>query len=119
MQLTNIGVEDILGWHEDDWCNRLVKGRLRPLAEGQTFFATLWVRAEGGRGGATVAALSCGMGAPLVVDVPFEVPTTLEVAVERTSEGDVTFRLYCENLLQDRGGDERELSFVLVALGIR
>ena len=66
-----------------------------------------------------MAALSCGMGAPLVVDVPFEVPTTLEVAVERTAEGDVTFRLYCENLLQDRGGDERELSFVLVALGIR
>ncbi len=119
MQLDNISVEDIQGWHEDDWCNGLVKGRLRPLTDGQTLYATLWVRGGTGRGGATVAALSCGMGAPVVMDVPFEEPTTLEVAVERTSEGDVTFRLYCENLLQDKGGDARDLSFVLVALGIR
>lgn len=119
MQLGNISVEDIQGWHEDDWCNGLVKGRLRPLADGQSLYATLWVRGEAGRSGATVAALSCGLGLPVVVDVPFEEPTTLEVPLERTPEGDATFRLYCENLLLDRGGDARELSFVLVALGIR
>ena len=99
MQLDNLTVEDLDGWHEDGWCNRLLRGRVRATLPAKSFYADIWIKGEPGNDRMTAASLSVETSTPEIVDM--------------------AFRVYCENLLTQTGGDARELSFVLIGLGVR
>jgi len=117
----NITVFDIDGWHDDGWCHRLLRGRAKITGPGTRFFAEIWIKGEPGNDRTTAASLSVDTGAPTIVDIHRDVPTVLEVdlGTDATPGKDFTFRLYCENLLVPTGGDARQLSFVLMRIGVR
>ena len=119
MQLNNLTVEDLDGWHEDGWCNRLLRGRVRASIEAKFFYADIWIKAEPGNERMTAASLSVETSTPEIVDMAREVTTRIEVAYDIEPGNDLAFRVYCENLLTQTGGDARELSFVLIGLGVR
>jgi len=117
----NIMVFDIDGWHEDGWCHRLLRGRAKITGPGTRFYAEIWIKGEPGNDRMTAASLSVDTGAPTIVDIHRDVPTVLEVDLgpDAAPGQDFTFRLFCENLLVPTGGDARQLSFVLMRMGIR
>lgn len=119
VQLYNLTVEDLDGWHEDGWCNRLLRGRVRATVPATSFYADIWIKGEPGNDRMTAASLSVETGTPVIVDMDCEVTTRIEVACNMESGNDLAFRVYCENLLNQTGGDARELSFVLIGLGVR
>lgn len=119
MQLDNLTVEDLDGWHEDGWCNRLLRGRVKATIAAKSFYADIWIKAEPGNDRITAASLSVETSTPEIVDMAREVTTRIEVAYAIEPGTDLAFRVYCENLLTQTGGDARELSFVLIGLGVR
>ncbi|MEY4249058.1 MAG: hypothetical protein RJA87_691 [Pseudomonadota bacterium] len=119
MQLENLTVEDLDGWHDDGWCNRLLRGRVRATAAATTFYADIWIKAETGNDRVTAASLSVETSTPEIVDMAREVTTRIQVAYNIEPDNDLAFRVYCENLLSQTGGDARELSFVLIGLGVK
>lgn len=119
MQLDNLTLEDLDGWHEDGWCSRLLRGRVRATVPAKAFYADIWIKGEPGNDRMTAVFLSVETGAPDIGDIEREVSTRIEVAYDIEPGVDLAFRVYCENLLTQTGGDARELSFVLIGLGVR
>jgi hypothetical protein len=119
LKVENLSVEDMDGWHDDGWCNRLLRGRVIARAEASSFYASVWVKGESGRTKPVIASISLGFGAPLIADVPPDSPTTIQVPIALAPGQEVSFRIFCENQLQDKGSDARDLSFVLLGLGVQ
>jgi len=119
LKVENLSIEDIDGWHEDGWCNRLLRGRFIARTEASSFYVSVWVKGENGRTKPVIASLSLGFGAPMIADVQPDTPTTIQVPVPLAAGQEVSFRVFCENQLQDKGSDARDLSFVLLGVGVQ
>jgi hypothetical protein len=119
LKVENLSVEDIDGWHDDGWCNRLLRGRFIARADASSFYVSVWVKGENGRTKPVIASLSIGFDAPLIADVPPDSPTTIQVPVALAPGQEVSFRVFCENQLQEKGSDARDLSFVLLGIGVQ
>ena len=117
----NITVFDIDGWHEDGWCHRVLRGRAKIAGPGKSFFAEVWIKGEPGNDRKTAVSLSVDTGAPTIVKIQRDTPTIVEVdlGTNALAGQEFTFRLYCENLVARTGGDARQLSFVLMQMGVR
>ena len=119
MQTIGLIIEDLDGLHEDGWCPRLVRGRLRATSAASQLEAQIWIRSEMDRTGNCSASISAENLPPTVAEIPRDMPTTLTCPVDLNPGDELSFRIFCDNRMVHVGADARELSFVLLGLTVR
>ena len=115
MLLHGIQIDEIDGWHDDDWCHQLIRGRVTVTTACSTFTTKIWFPQNAGDS-ACIATLTVNGGEPALFNVTPESPTEMAASVQANAGDTLTFRLFCNNRVPIVGEEKRQLSFVLMAL---
>jgi hypothetical protein len=117
----NMMIWEMSGWHDDGWCNRQFRGRAKVTAPGNIFYAEVGIKSEPGNDSPTALSLTLDDGVPKSFIIQRRVPTLMELERPENFElgQDFSFLLDCENIVTPTGRERRQLSFVLIRVGIR
>jgi hypothetical protein len=115
MFLHGIRIDEIDGWHDDDWCRQLVRGRGTATSALSTFVAKIWFPKNAGED-TCIATLTVDHEEPSLFNLTPESPTELTMPVNIAEGETITFRLFCNNRIANLGEEKRQLSFVLMGL---
>lgn len=108
----NVRVEEIEGWHEDGWCNSLVRGRLIAERAVSWLAAEVWLPAGSGPDPA-IATMTFESGDPLIFNIPLGEPFKLVGDVRLQPGQELSLRIFCVNRVNNPE-ERRQLSFNLL-----
>ena len=110
-QLDNAVVFNVAGWHEDGWCEPVVSFKIGADVDISRCQLDLWLLGEGKP--RSSFSVQIGEAAPFVFSMPHEDLLSVQVACVCDAGEAVEARITCDNILINKGSDERDLSFRL------
>ena len=110
-QLEKGVVFNVAGWHEDGWCDSVVTFRIGADEALSGCQLDLWLLGEGKP--RSSFSVQIGEAAPFVFSMPHEDLLSVQVACVCDAGETVDARITCDNILINKGSDERDLSFRL------
>lgn len=103
---------DPVGMHSDGWCEPAAGFKIKPHDEISTCQFQLWLKPESDRSSARFSVRVNG-GDPFNFTAPYDVPVTAQVACDCPAEGTAQIAILCDNLVSEKGGDTRNLSYTM------
>ena len=110
-QLANGVVFNVSGWHDDGWCEPVVTFKVGADADLGRCQLDLWLPEEGRA--RSSFSVQIGEAAPFVFAMPHDDVLSVQVACVCDAGEAVEARITCDNILINKGSDERDLSFRL------
>ena len=110
-QLANGVVFNVSGWHVDGWCEPVVTFMVGADAGLARCQLDLWLLNEGRE--RSSFSVQIGEAAPFVFSMPHDDLLSVQVACVCDAGEAVQARITCDNILINKGSDERDLSFRL------
>ena len=110
-QLPNGVIFNVAGWHEDGWCEPVVTFMVGGDADLTGCQLDLWLMKE--ERAASSISIQIGEASPFVFSMPHDDVLSVQVACVCDAGEAVQARITCDNILINKGSDERDLSFRL------
>jgi hypothetical protein len=119
MILDGISLEPLFGHYEDDWCARIVRGQATALRAGSGLYVRPWIGLVPGRPDFSVMVLSLGDNKPVIANIAHGGEANPVETRHSFAAGDrIGFQIFNTHKIDTDGRDPRELSFVLLAIGL-
>ena len=119
MILDGISLEPLFGHYEDDWCARIVRGQATALRDGGGFYVRPWIGLAPGHADFSVMVLSLGGHKPVIANIAHGGAASPVETRHTFATGDrIDFQIFNTHTIDTGGHDPRELSFVLLAIGL-
>ena len=118
MELSGCEILDIDGCFDDGWCEGVVRVRLAADCDARELRCGVWIPDEEGLGLSSVFAVTVLGARPSMRAVILGAPYELRVPVKLMPGSDCSFKIECDHLVKNTGGDARSLSFKLTSLVI-